>query len=135
MAEDLEINLEDVASAFGNEELILIERHKLETETSKTLLAFLDCTHEDEEKVFTFRTLPDQGHRYVQRMRSELSRWRKRFKKEKLALASFKMYVKSVEKFAEYDEVQLSRKYTEVNKFENEISRQLVNYLTLKGDK
>lgn len=87
-----------------------IKKHGLETVPRQTMLTMLIEKKIDE--FFIFKCEVGKGQAYVQAMRMVLSRTRRKALEKKRQLDEFKLLVRGIKTFEEYDEITLVRTKT-----------------------
>lgn len=98
------------------------EELNIQISTLDVLTAFIKQTLYTDNKVFVFNTPAGDGDRFVQRLRTELSRKRKLAKEQGVELQHFKMILDSIECEPTHDRVTLRYHQSEANIINEDVS-------------
>ena len=96
--------------------LLNVEKYEIQQDASEVLLKFLRGAITEDKHVFRFRVMPGTAAAFIQRMRTELSRQRKRQKDNGVTMRYFKMLHEGTECTDNYDEVTLKYHQSDANK-------------------
>lgn len=103
------LNLDNFVEKFDTHDE-MVKKHGLETVPRATMLTMLRQKKIDED--FTFKCEVNRGKDYIQAIRMVLSRTRRKALERKRQLDEFKLLVRGIKTFEEYDEVTLVRTKT-----------------------